>query len=201
MQAVTMHRNCSLAGVLFLVGSIQYIVVQLVCEAVYPNYSVSANFISDLGVWGQPTAAAFNASIVLLGVTVFASAFLLRKQLGLGWKVWLFLVAGAGYMLIGFFPEDGYGIKALSIFHASGAIMGFVVGAALALSAVTFTRRPFKQVSAVLGALTLVAAVLFIAELDLGLGVGGIERVMTYPLLLWFVAFGIYSLGDRGSCA
>jgi hypothetical membrane protein len=200
MQALTMHKNCSLAGVLLLVGSIQYIVVQLICEAVYPNYSVSANFISDLGVWGQPTAAAFNASIALLGVTVFASAFLMRKQLGLGWKVWLFIIAGVGYIFIGLFPEDGYGIKALSLFHASGAIVGFVVGGALALSAVAFTRRPFKQVSAVLGGLTFVAAVLFIAELDFGLGVGGIERVMTYPLLLWYVAFGIYCLGDRG-CA
>ncbi len=179
---------------MLLMGSIQYIVVQLICEAVYPNYSISANFISDLGVWGQPTAAAFNASIVLLGATVFASAFLMRKQLGLGWKFWLFAVASAGYMLIGLFPEDGYGIEALSIFHASGAIMGFVVGGAAALSAATFTRRPFKQLSAVLGALTLVAAVLFIAEADLGLGIGGIERVMTYPLLLWYVALGGYLL-------
>ena len=50
----------------------------------------------------------------------------------------------------------------------------------------------------ILGAATLTAAVLFVTTQDygyLGLGVGGMERMMAYPTLLWVIGFGGYLLG------
>jgi hypothetical protein len=49
-----------------------------------------------------------------------------------------------------------------------------------------------------LGAATLTAAVLFATTRDigfLGIGVGGMERMMAYPTLLWITSLGGYLLG------
>ena len=50
----------------------------------------------------------------------------------------------------------------------------------------------------ILGAATLIAAVIFFTTRDygyLGLGVGGMERMMAYPTLLWIIGLGGYLLG------
>ncbi len=50
----------------------------------------------------------------------------------------------------------------------------------------------------ILGAATLTATVLFVTTRDygyLGLGVGGMERMMAYPTLLWIIGLGGYLLG------
>jgi hypothetical protein len=56
------------------------------------------------------------------------------------------------------------------------------------------TPSPFRQLWAVLGAVSLVAIVLGLVALDWGpvaeLGEGGIERWNSYPIVLWLVAFG-----------
>ncbi len=46
--------NSKISGTLLLVGATQFILLSIVAEAVYPGYSTSANYISDLGVWGKP---------------------------------------------------------------------------------------------------------------------------------------------------
>jgi hypothetical membrane protein len=192
-----MRHNNTVAGVLLLAGSIQYLLVQVICEAVYPGYSTAANYISDLGVWNQPTATAFNISITLFGTTILVSSILLKRHFCFGWTTWFFALSGAGCIMIGIFPENGYGVSALGVFHAAGAIMGFVVGGIAVLLAYTFTKRPFKQFSVVMGAVELAGATLFIFKVPLGLGIGGIERMMAYSMLLWYVAFAGYLLGDQ----
>src|SRR2546426_7760608 len=66
------------AGLLLFVGIAQFAVIGLtVAESVYPGYSVSINYISDLGV--GPAALIFDSSIILVGLVVLATAwFLLR---------------------------------------------------------------------------------------------------------------------------
>src|SRR5207253_2141371 len=60
------------------VGIAQFAIIGLtVAESVYPGYSVSQNYISDLGV--GPAALIFDPSIILVGLVVLATAwFLLR---------------------------------------------------------------------------------------------------------------------------
>jgi hypothetical protein len=36
------------------------------------------------------------------------------------------------------------------------------------------------------------ALILFIGKIDLGLGVGGMERMILYPILMWGAGFGGY---------
>jgi hypothetical protein len=51
----------------------------------------------------------------------------------------------------------------------------------------------------ILGEATLTATILFVTTRDfgyLGLGVGGMERMMAYPTLLWIISLGGYLLGN-----
>jgi len=50
-----------------------------------------------------------------------------------------------------------------------------------------------------LGAMSLVALVLFASGIYLGLGKGGMERMIAYPALLWMVGFGGHLMSDNGN--
>jgi hypothetical protein len=43
------YAHSKVAGALIFVGSAQFIVALTVAEALYPGYSISQNYISDLG--------------------------------------------------------------------------------------------------------------------------------------------------------
>jgi hypothetical membrane protein len=64
------------AGTLFLVAATQFILCLIIAEAAYPGYSVSANYISDLGV--GPSAIIFNSSVFLLGLLILTGTYLQR---------------------------------------------------------------------------------------------------------------------------
>ncbi len=51
-------------------------------------------------------------------------------------------------------------------------------------------KQPLSSLSIVLGVFSLLALVLVGSETYLGLGLGGMERMVAYPLLLWEVGFG-----------
>jgi hypothetical membrane protein len=51
---------------------------------------------------------------------------------------------------------------------------------------------PFSAVTVILGLMSLGSLALFIARMDLGLGVGGMERMIAYPILMWGAGFGGY---------
>ena len=61
-------------------------------------------------------------------------------------------------------------------------------------------RRPFRYVSAVLGATGLLSLAIAMAgdatPLVDELGDGGIERWVAYPVVLWLVAYGGFLLGE-----
>src|SRR3989440_3325552 len=71
------------AGLLLFVGIAQFAIIGLtVAESVSPGYSVSQNYISDLGV--GPAALIFDPSIILVGVLVLATAWFLWRSVGDG---------------------------------------------------------------------------------------------------------------------
>jgi hypothetical membrane protein len=53
-------------------------------------------------------------------------------------------------------------------------------------------KLPFSLISIFLGVMSLFALVLFAAQQYLGLGVGGMERMIVYPLLMWIIGFSGY---------
>jgi hypothetical membrane protein len=188
-----------IAGTLLLVGGVQFVIALIIAEAIYPNYSVSANYISDLGVWSKPSAAIFNPSISLFGLTVLASSYFILKQFKNRAIAVLFALAGAGALGVGVFPENTFLVNGIPVIHSISALIAFVIGGIAAVAAYKYTKPPFKVISVILGAATLTATVLFFTTRDygyLGLGVGGMERMMAYPTLLWIISLGGYLLGN-----
>src|SRR5207245_86997 len=96
------------AGLLLFVGIAQFAIIGLtVAESVYPGYSVSINYISDLGV--GPAALIFDPSIILLGLLSYAALglYISKIYLGLGpggmermivWPVLVWGLAFGGYL-------------------------------------------------------------------------------------------------------
>jgi len=136
------------AGTYLFVGVAQFVVGMMIAEAVYPDYSISGNFISDLGV--GPAAPIFNASVALLGVFVLAAAYFLRKSF-LPRTAWgmivtvFFLLAGAGAVGVGIFTEEAGAI------HTVVSLVTFLFGALAAIATFTLVGPPLRYLSLVLG--------------------------------------------------
>lgn len=176
------------AGLLLFGGIAQFAIGLTMAEALTPNYSVSGNYISDLGV--RSAALIFNTSIVLLGLAVIVSGwFVLRafKDLILTIAV---VLAGIGAIGVGVLTEDFGGI------HSIVSLITFVFAALSAILAFRILRPPLAYLSILLGAASLLALGLYISNTYLGLGPGGMERMIVWPVIVWGLAFGGYLLSD-----
>ena len=178
---------------LIFVGAVQFVLAVVISEAIYSGYSVGQQYMSDLGDWSKAgnSAAIWDVSIILMGMFVIAGAYFIQR----GFKNRLFtsllVMAGVGGV--------GIGVVAENIFlpvHSVFALVAMVFGAASAIISYKFEKSPLSYVSVFLGALILLATVLSGSGFYLGLGLGGMERFIIYPLLLWMLGFGAYLIGD-----
>jgi len=192
------QADSKVAGILVFVGAVQFILGMLVAECLYPNYSVSQNYISDLGVGA--TAPIFNVSIFLLGVMVLASDYFLKQKIQSRIFLSFLALCGIGSMGVGIFPENSP-----YMLHTAFSLIAFLFSALSAIASYKIQKPPLSYFAVILGLMSLVALVLFAysetfvnlcgaqaAELYLGLGKGGLERMIAYPVLLWATAFGVY---------
>jgi hypothetical membrane protein len=154
----------------------------VVAEALYPNYSVSLNYISDLGVGS--TALIFNSSVFLLGLLVVAGAYFIREAFKSNFLFITLILTGIGAMMVGLFPETA------GVMHTIASLITFLFGGLAAIVSYKVEKPPFSYLSVVLGALGLVGLGLFASGNYLSLGVGGMERMIAHPVLLWAVGFG-----------
>lgn len=170
------------AGTLLFLGAVQFLIVLVVAEALYPNYSVSLNYISDLGVGS--TALIFNSSVFLLGLLVVAGAYFIREAFKSNFLFITLTLTGIGAMMVGLFPETA------GVMHTIASLITFLFGGLAAIVSYKVEKPPFSYLSVVLGALGLVGLGLFASGNYLSLGVGGMERMIAHPVLLWAVGFG-----------
>jgi hypothetical membrane protein len=192
--------NSKIAGTLLLVGGAQFIIALIIAEAIYPDYSVARNYISDLGVWGSNSALVFNSSIMIFGLSVLVSSYFINKQFKNRTIAVLFALAGTGSLGVGLFPENTFIINGISVIHSISALLAFVFGGIAAISLFKITKSPFRYLSVIVGAAALIAMVLFITMRDsgaMGLGVGGMERMIAYPTIVGIIGFGGYLLGNN----
>jgi hypothetical membrane protein len=181
------YENRKVAGVLFFVGSVQCLLGMVIAESLYPGYSVSENYISDLGV--GTTSLIFNSSVFLLGVTTIAGAYFLQRVSDSKLFSVLLTLTGLGAMGVGLFPETAGAI------HGIASLITFLFGGLSAIMSYKLQKSPLSYFSILLGALSLMALVLFGSSTYLGLGKGGMERMIAYPALLWAVGFGSHLIG------
>lgn len=205
---VSQKRYLNIAGALALVAAIQWILGIIVAESTYANYSVSQNFLSDLGATChsgagtspcfivQPSSIIFNSALFLLGLLSIASAYLIYRALGRRLFPTLFGLFGVGTLLAGVFPET------FIIVHELASLLAFVCGGIAVLSSVNLgleMPKFFRYVSVLLGVLALAALIPVVfsgpfmrLNNDFGIGPGGMERMVAYPIVLWDLTFGAY---------
>lgn len=199
-----------LLGPLVWIFSVQYLIVQPLVAAAWPRtYSWSHNLISDLGntACGQygdrfvcsPDHLQMNLSFILLGITMAIGASLIyhefRESRGSLVGFSLMAAGGFGTILVGLFPEN-----TVSAMHFIGAVLGLLVGnISLIVLAVSLTNLPrsLRIYTAATGIFTIVCFVLFSLQINLGLGQGGIERLVGYPQTVWLIFFGLYMTRTR----
>ena len=183
-----------LAGFIVLMGIIT-------AEALYPEgYSTSKNAISDLGateppnsVIEQPSATVFNNVMIAGGVLVLAAALCLEARLSPDAVAIFTGLTGLGMLGVGVFPGN-YGNV-----HAIFALLIFFAGGLAAIISVTVQTPPFSVISTILGVITLAHAGPVHdpgrQKPMAGLGIGGVERWVAYPILVWVMSFGGYLMG------
>lgn|SRR5487761_13304 len=196
--------NQKVAGTMLFAGSVGFILAMNIAEWLYPSppgYSVSQNYVSDLGATCrngvckiyQPTSTIFNTSIVILGLLIILGSYFLYR----GYKKRIFsgllILSGIGAIGVGIFPETTGSL------HSIVSLFVFLFGGLAAIASLQILRRPFNYFSVILGLITLGSLGLYTAQIFLGLGPGGMERMIVYPALLWGTGLGGYMLSTQDS--
>jgi len=193
-----------LIGPAFYAVSLQLFLTQWFVASRWPTpYSFTANVISDLGntmcgTFGDryvcsPWYSWMNASFVFLGATMIAGSALIYQEFKktrasrLGFT--LMALAGLGTIIVGLAAEN-----VDPPFHGLGAFMVFVFGnlALIILGSSLNISGAFKIYSLLSGVIALIALGLFVTKTYLGLGPGGMERVVAHPQTVWLTLFGLY---------
>ena len=100
-------------------------------------------------------------------------------------------LAGWGAMGVGIFPET------TGVLHLIVSFITFFFGGLAAVASYRMTKPPMSYFAVTLGVITLASLVLYATSTYLGLGQGGMERLVAYPVLIWAIAFGAYLMGKR----
>jgi len=169
---------------LLFIGGVQFVLGIIIAEALYPDYSTSENYISDLGV--GPSSVIFNSSVFLLGVLATGGAYFIQRAFNLRIFSILTAITGIGAMGVGLFPEDA------GVMHVIFSLITFLFAGLSAIMSYKLQKPPLSYLSIILGAMSLLALVLFGSGIYLGLGKGGMERMIAYPALLWAIGFGAH---------
>src|SRR4030043_1766877 len=194
------YSRGKVAGVLFFIAVTQFILGLTIAEALYPGYSLADNYISDLGI--GPSAVVFNSSVFLLGLLLLIGTYFLRHSSNFKTVNTLLFLMAIGAMGVGIFTKD------FTVSHGAVSSMAFLFAGLSAIASFKVVQKPLSLISIVLGAMALGALALFSCGLItsgsltsniaydsiffLGLGPGGMERIIVYPPLMWLAGFGGY---------
>jgi hypothetical membrane protein len=178
------YSNGKVAGVIFFIAATQFILGLIVAEALYPGYSISTNYISDLGV--GPSSLVFNTSIFLLGLLSLIGTYFLYRVYNLKVITILLTIATLASMGVGIFTENSEPM------HMFVSFFAFLFSGLSAIFSYRLMKHPFSIIVILLGMISLSALFLFIGNFYLGMGVGGMERMIVYPILIWMIGFGSF---------
>ncbi|WP_426367827.1 DUF998 domain-containing protein [Streptomyces sp. E-08] len=198
----------------WIVGVVQFFVVHWIVESAWGRpYSWARNNISDLGnahcalqaepeprYVCSPEHGLMNVSFValgvllVLGVALTGGAALWRGGRATATARLLLAAAGAGFVLVGLAPADvdeNLHVLGALLVMAAGDIGLVLAGFRLA----THVPGPLRWGAGLLGVTAITALGLFLSHRYLGLGMGGMERLAAFPLLLWALAVGVRGVG------
>ncbi|MCI4366571.1 MAG: DUF998 domain-containing protein [Thermoplasmata archaeon] len=197
------YRTAHLGAAVLIVGVVQFLIGMAWAQYLFPNppgYSLTGNDLSDLGSpAGSSHAMVFNASLQLLGISAVVGAYLIRTALPSKGRskfgIIALALAGCFAFAAGTFPEEYRGGTA---HDASSGLLFFFSGLALVVLAAAMIRdtrwKGMRTYTLASGLFTWLAMGLFLHNIDLGIGPGGMERLTIAPILLWGILAGIHLL-------
>ncbi|MBB4792591.1 DUF998 domain-containing protein [Streptomyces nodosus] len=195
----------------WVAGVVQFFAVHGIVESAWARpYSWARNNISDLGnahcamqsdpeprYICSPEHGLMNASFIALGTLLvvgvaFTGALWRRGATAVVTRC-LLACAGMGFALAGLAPADVYENQ-----HVLGALLIMAMGnIGLLLAGVGLADTapgPLRWATGLLGVIAITAFGLFLSHRYLGLGMGGMERVAAFPLLVWALSAGLRGL-------
>jgi hypothetical membrane protein len=207
VHGTSVDRSRSIAGALLSITGIGLILSIIINEALYPaarHYSTFANTISDLGgtlppnsYMVQPNRLIFIVTMAVTGTLVLTATYLLwwveqrrRFLVALG-------VLGVGMIGIAVFPGN------VATLHPLFSLLAFLAGSIAAILSRKLLDAPLRYFAVALGSIALLATVSGLdAFANWGpqaqIGIGGVERLIAYPVLLWLVLIGAAFMSDGG---
>ena len=194
-RSIQAINDARLPGVLFLMVGSAFLIVTMLAASIAPGYDMHGGAISDLGVISE-TALLFNTLLIGIGVLNAVGGYLLARVHGRMWLFAIYLIAGIGAVGAGVFPLDAGAV------HSIFALLAFVFFNLEAIATATVLKGLMRIMSAAAGVIGLVYVVVMVIG-DGGnpgvfgaIGHGGSERMIAYPVMVWFLAFGGYLLGS-----
>jgi hypothetical membrane protein len=183
-----------LGGTSFIIGGIQWFLIGLLlAESWYPGYSSRIDYVSDLGI--GPTALIYNASVFLLGVCVLVGAYFIEQEIRYKPFFVVLVLTGIGAMGVGIFPAS------MQPMHSLFTLIAILFAGISALVSYKILSPPLSYVSVILGAISIISAIIFIPYLGLptgdtteylGMAKGSMERWAINPVLAWIMTVGGY---------
>ncbi|AKB78687.1 hypothetical protein MSHOH_2204 [Methanosarcina horonobensis HB-1 = JCM 15518] len=193
-------RYGSIAGaLLFTAGMLAFMGI-ITAETLYPGYSTAQNTISDLGatlppdsIIVEPSATIFNTTMILSGLLIIVAAYFIHSMFRRQAITALLGLFGTGVLGVGIF-DGSYGD-----IHAIFSLLAFLAGGLSAVASYSVQAGPIRYFSVALGGISLLDLILYYVMLDASpfavFGIGGLERWIAYPILLWVIGFGGYLMG------
>lgn len=189
-----------IAGTLLFFGATLFLLLTTASEALYPNFSLKTNAISDLAAIGVSTTVLEETAIFGLGICWSLGAYYLFRKTGRNGMMVLNVLPGVGFLIAGLSPEN------VSVIIHSVGTLAFPLGAIVVILSYRIISSPLRYFSLALGTISLVGTVLIFfgykiicgtcgyqqGMSDLPLGLGGLESMIIYPLLIWLFGFGNY---------
>jgi len=171
------------AAAVWIAGAVTYLGAEALSAAAFrPEYHYAHDYISDLGVPGQPLAALMNVAFGVQGVSFLVGALLARRH--------------RAPLLVTFAAANAVGNVLVGTVHAGAGLL-HVVGAALAIvggnaaaiaGAGLRDGRTYRVTSRLLGTAGLVCTAALVAQAWTGtqmLPAAVWERGAVYPILAW----------------
>jgi hypothetical membrane protein len=196
----------TIAGLVCAVAAVQFIAGVQLAQAYYPNYSVTQQYLSDLGATCpgglgttpcfilEPSGIIWGATLSLMGLLSMLGAGLIFFVRRIRLLPALLGMWGLGTAIAGWFPQSVY------IVHGPASALAFVAGSIAALITVRLhldVPRLLGIVCTALGAFSLIGIALLrifpFEELNTTpIGGGGVERLIVYPIVGWELLLGAF---------